>query len=87
MEGVSGMAYCSMHNKVFSDVANCPWCEEAWEEEQDLEQDLDDGTDDDCMDCGTCDSCIARTQAYFEEMERGVQQKQSRCGSGERREP
>lgn len=25
--------------------------------------------DEDCMDCGQCDSCIARTKAHFEEME------------------
>jgi len=24
---------------------------------------------DDCMDCGMCDNCIARTRAFFEEME------------------
>jgi hypothetical protein len=32
---------------------------------------IDEGTEDDCMDCGTCDSCIARTKSYFEEMESG----------------
>lgn len=25
--------------------------------------------EDDCMDCGMCDACIAQTKAYFEEME------------------
>ena len=28
--------------------------------------------DDDCMDCGMCDSCIERTKAHFEEMERAA---------------
>ena len=27
--------------------------------------------EDDCMDCGMCDSCITRTKAHFEEMEKG----------------
>lgn len=31
---------------------------------------IDDGSDeDDCMDCGMCDSCIERTKAFYEEME------------------
>ena len=30
---------------------------------------IDDGSDEDCMDCGTCDSCIERSRVYFEQME------------------
>lgn len=30
----------------------------------------DEPPEDDCMDCGMCDSCIARTKAFYEEMER-----------------
>ena len=29
-----------------------------------------DGDEDDCMNCGMCDSCIARTKAHFEEMDK-----------------
>ena len=39
---------------------------------REYEPDNDDGwteDDDDCMDCGQCDSCIERTKAHCEEME------------------
>jgi hypothetical protein len=76
------MAYCAVHQKTFSDVENCPFC--GWEEEEEdatctcdfdevencpVHYPIDDGTDDDCMDCGTCDDCISRTKAHFEQME------------------
>ncbi len=43
----------------FDEIENCP-----------LHYPIDDGNeDDDCMECGMCDSCIERTKAFFEEME------------------
>ena len=79
------MAYCALHNRTFPDAAmTCPWCSEEWDEEDfaectcDIDDEdscpihypIDDGSDDDdCMDCGMCDSCIERTRAFYEEME------------------
>ena len=40
--------------------------EYSWDDDPDYEE-RDDETYD-CMDCGMCDSCIARTKAYFDEM-------------------
>jgi hypothetical protein len=34
-----------------------------------LDLDEEKSADFDCMDCGMCDNCIARTRAFFEEME------------------
>jgi hypothetical protein len=78
------MAYCAVHQKTFSDVENCPFCE--WEDEEEnsactcdfdeiencpVHYPIDDGSDDDdCMDCGVCDECIQRCKDYAEEMMR-----------------
>lgn len=54
-------------------------CDSTGEEGCPVHYPIDDGSDDDdCMDCGTCDSCVEITRSYFEVMEEKNGRKKSR---------
>jgi len=66
-----GETLCGFCQHDYDDVADACTCDIDGEDNCALHYPIDDGSDDDdCMDCGTCDSCVKRTAAHFEEMER-----------------